>query len=85
MEIYVKIFAIIAVVCVVSSYPVEEQQQVENVNEPLVDLLSVESSPITDSSSDDLTRDKRHHRHHWGGYGGGYGYPYYGGLVIQKI
>lgn len=75
---YIKIFAILAVVCVVSSLPVEEIQ-VENVNEPLVDLLSVESSPITDTNSDELARDKRHG---FGGFGGGYGGGY--GLAKPK-
>lgn len=73
MEKYVKFFVLLAVVYVVSAAPVEEQKVVENVDEPLVDLLSVESSPITDSTSNELSRDKRHHRH-YGGFG--YGYPY---------
>lgn len=75
MKKYAMIFAILAILCTSSALPVQEQEQPEqNVNEPQDDLLSVDSSPITDSSSDELTRDKRHHRHHYGGYG--YGYPY---------
>lgn len=79
MEKYGKIFVILAVLCVVSALPIEEQQVVENVNEPQIDLLSVDNSPITDSSSDELTRDKRH-KFGYGGFGGGYGYgsPYGG-------
>ena len=71
MGIYVKIFAIMAVLCAVSALPVNEVSQ---VNEPQVDLLAAESSPITDNddSSDELTRDKRHHHRHYGY--GGYGY-----------
>ena len=62
MAICVKLFALLALLCVVSALPA-------NVNEPKNNLASVESSPITDSaSSDGLTRDKRHHRY------GGYGY-----------
>lgn len=91
MERYVKLFAVMALLCLVSALPVDElqqqqeQEQIENVNEPQVDLLAADSSPITDSesvSSDELTRDKRHYRHYggfggFGGYGGygGYGYP----------
>lgn len=62
MEICVKILAIVALMCLVSALPVEDQQQ---VNEPQIDLLSVDNSPLTDSSADDLSRDKRH----YGGYG----------------
>ncbi|CAG9797300.1 unnamed protein product [Chironomus riparius] len=94
MGIYVKIFAIMAVMCVVSCLPIDD---VQKVNEPQVDQLAAESSLITDNDdlSDDLTRDKRHHRPHYGYYGnyrfpvggyyGGYypysyGYPSYGGF-----
>ncbi|CAG9798182.1 unnamed protein product [Chironomus riparius] len=88
MGIYVKIFAIMAVLCVVSALPVEEVKQ---VNEPQVDLSAAEGSPVadTDESGDALTRDKRHFIHYGykrypiGGYYGGYypvsyGYPYGG-------
>ena len=70
MGIYVKFFAIMAVMCAVSALPIDEAQQ---VNEPQVDLLAAESSLIEDNddSGDELTRDKRHHRHHYGHYGYG--------------
>lgn len=71
MEICVKIFAIMALMCFVSALPVDEQQQQQQqVNEPQIDLLTIDNSPLTDSDSaaDDLTRNKRHH-----GWGGGYG------------
>ena len=53
MRNHVKIFAIIAVLYAVSTLP---------VNEPHVDLLAADSSPITDSedSGDELMRHKRH-------------------------
>lgn len=61
MGIYAKIFVLLATLCVISALPVESE-----VNEPQVDLLAAESSPITDTdgaSNDELTRDKRHHRY----------------------
>lgn len=72
MGIYVKIFALMAILCAVSALPVNEVNQV-NVNEPQVDLLAAEGSPISDNdeAGDELTRDKRHHRHHFGYYGYG--------------
>lgn len=71
MEKNIKIFAILALMCMAYAMPVDEQQQqepVESVNEPQLDLLLAESSPITDSDSsvDEVVREKRH-------YGGGYG------------
>ena len=73
MGIYVKIFAIMAVLCAVSALPVDEVKQ---VNEPQVDLLAAEASPITDNdnSGDELTRDKRHH----------YGFYGYSKLMTSK-
>jgi hypothetical protein len=72
MGIYVKIFAIMAVLYTVSALPVNEVSEIAQVNEPQVDLLAAEGSPITDNDdTDDLTRDKRHHRHHFGYYGYG--------------
>jgi predicted nucleotidyltransferase len=56
MGIYAKIFVLLAAVCMISALPVESE-----VNEPQVDLLAAESSPITDNeSTDEVTRDKRH-------------------------
>lgn len=63
MGICVKVFAVLAILCVVTALPLETE-----VNDTPIDLLAVESSPLTDSEPlDELTRDKRHHRHH--GYG----------------
>ncbi|KAG5675027.1 hypothetical protein PVAND_004966 [Polypedilum vanderplanki] len=82
MGIYTKVFILLAILGVISSLPIEPE-----TNESQVDLLAVESLPDQDSLSNNegteqLTRDKRHHRHYggWGrygyGYGGGWGYPY---------
>lgn len=70
MEKNIKIFAILALMCMAYALPIDEQQQqepVESVNEPQqLDLLVAESSPITDSdlTADEIVREKRH-----GGYG----------------
>lgn len=70
MGIAIKFFVFALAVCAVSALPVNDANK---VNEPQIDLLAAESSPITDNQkTDELTRDKRHHRY-YGGYYGGYG------------
>lgn len=68
MQKNIKIFAILALMCIAYALPIDEQQQqepVESVNEPQLDLLVAESSPIIDSDTaaegEEVIREKRHY------------------------
>lgn len=57
MAIYVRAFALVVLLCVISAMPVEEQKE-----EAQVDLVAVENDPqseIATAVNDDLTRTKR--------------------------